>query len=132
MNRNIEKEIVRYFVAADKQERILWELSSERKREDVFWRFSGSQVFNSKCLRPISCMQADVMEAFLLEQFKSENVYFLGESYIGELKLKEAVKKASAGEICIIYSENGIGYYQGEQEFGSSPRFLLLRKKEIV
>ncbi len=49
----------------------------------------------------------------------------LGESYIGELSLKQAVEKALFGEICIIYCGNGVGYYQGEQDIGSSPRFLL-------
>jgi len=64
---------------------------------------------------------------FLLALFQPI-LYFIGESYIGTLPLKEAVKKAGTGEICIIYCGNGIGYYQGEQECGKPPRFLLFQK----
>lgn len=56
-------------------------------------------------------------------------MYFIGEDYIGDLSLKEAVERASEGEICIIYCGEGIGYYQGEQEKGAPPRFMLLKEK---
>lgn len=72
-------------------------------------------------------MSIDEMEIFFLRRFKVKTVYFIGESHIGELPLKEALKKVTAGEICILYCGNGRGYYQGEQEFGSTPRFHLLK-----
>lgn len=52
----------------------------------------------------------------------------MGESYIGEISLKEAVENADGGEICIIYCGKGIGYYQGEQIIGAPSRFMLLAK----
>ena len=55
------------------------------------------------------------MQTYLYNLSKKSNVYFIGEDYIGDLSLKEAVERASEGEICIIYCGEGIGYYQGEQ-----------------
>lgn len=57
---------------------------------------------------------------------REEFVYSIGKDYIGKMPLEQAAERANEGEICIIYCGNGIGYYQGEQEKGAPPRFLLL------
>lgn len=123
-----EQEIIKKYVRTNKQDRILWELSTPRKRNAVFWNFSGSDIFNENCLCPIEYMQKEEMEKYLLKLSGKENVYFIGESYIGYLSLNQAAELASKGEICIIYCGKGIGYYQGEQEIGKPPRFLLMQK----
>ena len=66
------------------------------------------------------------MEKHLFQLSGAREVYFVGESYTGILPLKQAVTKAHTGEICVIYCGKGIGYYQGEQEYGSPPRYMLL------
>ena len=48
-----EQEIIKKYVRKNNQDRILWELSTPRKRNVVFWNFSGSDVFNENCLHPI-------------------------------------------------------------------------------
>ena len=73
-------------------------------------------------------MDKTEMQTYLYNLSKKSNVYFIGEDYIGDLSLKEAVERASEGEICIIYCGEGIGYYQGEQEKGAPPRFMLVKK----
>jgi hypothetical protein len=125
-NGKFEQEIIRKYIVNERQDRLLWELNSPKKRNTVFWHFAGTNFFKRECLHPIEYMSGDAMTKYLLELSRAENVYFIGESYIGILSLEEAVMKAQTGEICVIYCGNGLGYYQGEQENGKPPRFLLL------
>ena len=71
----------------------------------------------------------EAMKNYLHKLSGAENVYFIGEDYIGKMLLEQAAERANEGEICIIYCVNGIGYYQGEQEKGAPPRFMLLVEK---
>lgn len=126
---DIELEIIKKFVDKGKQERIIWELGNAKKRENIMlMRFAGPNVFSAKCLQPVEYMSSAVMEETLLRLGGTKDVYYMGEGYIGELSLKEAVAEANAGDICIIYCGNGFGYYQGEQEIGKPPRFMLIQK----
>lgn len=127
--KSIEKEIIEKYVKKDKQDRILWELNNAKKREKVIWKFAGPDILKSACLQKVKYKSIEEMEKLLLELGGAKDIYFVGESYIGELKLLQALKLANMGEICIIYCGNGIGYYQGEQEQGSPPRFLLFQMK---
>ena len=124
-NRQIEQEIIKKYVVNNKQERILWELQSPKKRDTIFWKFAGVNIFKQECLHPIGFMSKSELECELLRMGKREDVYYIGSSYIGEVSLKQAVEKVFFCEICIIYCGNGVGYYQGEQEVGGPPRFLL-------
>ena len=71
----------------------------------------------------------EAMKNYLHKLSGAENVYFIGEDYIGKMLLEQAAERANEGEICIIYCGYGIGYYQGEQEKGAPPRFMLLEEK---
>jgi len=125
MNKGIE--FIKKFVISNKQERLIWELESPRKRKELFWRFSGSNIFKDGCLQETDYMTNDELEVELYRLSKTKVVYFIGESYVGELSLKEAVVKASFGEICVIYCGNGIGYYQGEEDRANTPRYFLIQ-----
>ena len=126
MDRGIE--FIKKFVISNKQERLIWELGSPRKRRELFWRFSGSSIFKDVCLQETEYMLADELEAKLYQLGKNKVVYFIGESCVGEISLREAVEKASYGEICVIYCGNGIGYYQGEEERANTPRYFLIQQ----
>lgn len=128
MSRSIEKEIIEQYVKKNKQERIIWELDNPKKRSSVIWRFHRPKIFIEKCLKPIGYMDKKQMIKYLSELSGAVDVYFIGEIYIGYLSLEEAAEQASRGGICIIYCGKGIGYYQGEQEIGAPPRFMLLAK----
>lgn len=121
----LEEEIVKKFVVKNKQERILWELGSSKKREQVFWRFAGTAIFRPECLHFLNYMAPNELEKYLSKFVHTKNVYYLGEDYIGEITLKESLEKINMGAICIIYCGNGIGYYQGEEDQGHRPRCLL-------
>lgn len=122
---DIEREIVEKYVKKHKQERILWELTNAKKRDAVIWKFAGTNIFKDNCLQKTEYMSSSMLFKYLYEMGASKRIYYIGESFIGEMNLEEAVKKANNGEICIIYCGNGIGYYQGEQEYGSPPRYIL-------
>lgn len=126
----MEEEIVKNYVVKNRQERILWELSSPRKRSGIMWRhFPGVRLFKAECLQAADYMPPDVLEKRLFELSGAKSVYYMGADQIGEFSLKEAVKMADMNDVCIIYCGNGIGYYQGEQEYGNAPRFLLLKQE---
>lgn len=71
------------------------------------------------------------MKNYLHKLSGAENVYFIGEDYIGEMLLEQAAERANEGEICIIYCGNGIGYYQGEQEKRSSAKVYAFGRKML-
>ena len=126
MNRETEKEIIKRFVKKNKQERLLWELSNPKRRmEALRWGFHKTSIFKESCLQPVKYMDKDVMEKFLLENSDCNEVYFIGEGFGGILSCDEAAERAFDGDICVIYCENGTGYYQGEQESRTQFRFLL-------
>lgn len=131
MNINVEKEIVKKFVKKNKQERIIWELSNVKKRDEVVWRrFNEPDIFIKECLHPANYMWSTRLEQYLFELTGVSTVYYMGEDYIGSLSLKEATDRAY-GLTCIIYCGKGIGYYQGEQGIRKPPRFMLIEKKRI-
>lgn len=121
----LEEEIVKKFVIKSKQERILWELSTSKARENVFWKFAGPGIFKNHCLKIAQYMAPNELQKYLFELTHTHKVYFMGENYIGEMSLKEATLKMDLGYIGIIYCGNGIGYYQGEEEGGNRPRYFL-------
>lgn len=124
---SVEQEIVKEFVDKNKRDRILWELTdSEKSKRIMISRFAGPNILKRNCMRAINYMSSKEMEKYFMQLRGGEDVYFIGESYIGELSLREAVICAARGEICIIYCGEGIGYYQGEEESGKTPRYLLL------
>ena len=124
-----EKEIVQNYIIKSKQERIEWELSHSKKRKDIIWHFHKPDIFKEASLHAVDYMDKEAMKNYLHKLSGAENVYFIGEDYIGKMLLEQAAERANEGEICIIYCGNGIRYYQGEQEKGAPPRFMLLEEK---
>ena len=127
-NSSIEGEIIKNFRKKNKQDRIIWELNNPKKREMVFWKFAHPNLFDENCMCTIGYMDSSKLYEYLFKLSGSKNIYYLGESYIGELLLEKAVELVEIGEICIIYCGNGIGYYQGESDMGNRQRYIL--KKE--
>ena len=91
-------------------------------------RFPSPEIFDINCIQLVGYMPPDELEGYLFRLSRVEEVYFIGEDYIGELSLREATLRANTGELCISYCGKGIGDYQGEQEQGKPPRYLLRKK----
>lgn len=130
-NSLIEQEIIKKFVIPNKQERIIYELGNPKKRNNVFWKFAGPDIFKSDCMKAVEHMDADELEKYLFQLGGTKRVYYIGSGNVGEMILQDACKRVCEGAICVIYCGNGIGYYQGEQECGVSPRFLLLENSIV-
>ena len=129
MINDIERDIIKKFVCKHRQERLIWEFGNSRKREQIMMqRFAGPQIFKEDYLKATEYMSPDVLQIQLFKLGGTKNVYYIGESYIGEMSLKQATETVNTGEICIVYCGNGIGYYQGEEEFGYRPRYFLIAK----
>lgn len=75
-------------------------------------------------------MSSVELEDYLFKLAGFSDVYYIGEDYIGDLSLRQAIDHVFMGLICIIYCGEGVGYYQGEQEEGAPPRYILLAGKE--
>lgn len=132
MIRSIELEIVKMFVEKNKQERVIWELDNPKKRHMIMMeRFASPGIFKCDCLTSINYMSPNELEMYLFRISGANEVYYIGEEYMGKLLLHQAALKANTGEICIIYCGKGIAYYQGEQEQGKPPRYLLRRWQNI-
>ena len=127
MNINeVEHEIIRSFVAKNRQERLSWELANPKKREKFFWNFAGTQYFKQDCLQSIELLSYKELETAIFRFGKTRTVYYLGASCIGRIPLTQAVQYAAQGDICIIYCGNGRGYYQGEPYSGNKNKYLLI------
>ena len=131
MDKKIEEEIIKTYVKKNKQERILWELSNPKKRKSVIWKFHSPDIFIEKYLYPAKYMDAQSMKNYLFDLSGTLKVYYIGTNYIGFCSLEKAVEWAAEEGVYIIYCGNGIGYYQGEQEYGAPPRFILLAQKTV-
>ncbi len=126
-----EIEIIKKFVINNKQDRLIWELSNPKKRSKmVFQRLHDYSIFKNGCLQPVNYMWPDKLEECLLQLSGAREVYYMGLHYIGKLSLRDAVMKADECDICIIYCGNGVGYYQGEQSYGGTPRFIMRQEVE--
>ena len=78
-----EKEIVQNYIIKSKQERIEWELNHPQKRKDIIWHFHKPDIFKEACLHPVDYMDQEAMKNYLHKLSSAENVYFIGEDYIG-------------------------------------------------
>lgn len=129
---DVEREIVKMYISKSKQERIIWELSKPQKRQKIMiQRFATPEIFEKSCMQVVEYMSPDSLKMYLFQLSRAKEVYYIGEDYIGKLSLDQATVRANSGELCIIYCGNSIGYYQGEQEYGKPPRYLL-HKNDIV
>ncbi len=130
-DKEIEIEIIKNFIVKSKQERLIWELGSPRKRDKVaFMRLCDYTLFKQECLQPLDYMGAKALEKFLFQQSGAKEVYYIGMHYIGKRSLRDAALDAEGCDICIIYCGDGIAYYQGEIEYGGAPRFLMTQKSQ--
>lgn len=104
-----EKEIVQNYIIKSKQERIEWELSHSKKRKDIIWHFHKPDIFKEACLHAVDYMDKEAMKNYLHKLSGAENVYFIGEDYIGKMLLEQAAERANEGEICnIVETESDI------------------------
>ena len=69
-------EFIKKFVKSNKQDRLIWELESPKKRKDIIWRFAGSNIFKTECLQEADYMSVDELETKLYQLNKSSIICF--------------------------------------------------------
>ncbi|MGE7879795.1 hypothetical protein [Peribacillus muralis] len=136
MDKEHEKRIVKRFFAKRIQDRVIFELSSERKRVEALNRLCHNY---GKTLLPeymieIPTPNSDYQEiATLLKKQGAPNHCYViswNEEIDGKtLFLNEALKKVVGFGMPSIVSciEGSLAYFEAEQEVGSPSRFLLKR-----
>ena len=72
MDRGID--FIKSFVISNKQERLIWELESPKKRRNLFWRFAGSNIFKDGCLQETDYIPGDELEAKFYQLSKNKVV----------------------------------------------------------
>lgn len=136
MNKEIEETIVKAFFNKNKQQRVLFELFSPRKRGDALWRLNHnySVILRKEFMIPIpkSNLERQEIGRLLTEQGATDICYVMSinEAIDGkEMDLKTAIDRVFGyGLSSIISCINGkLAYFQAEQELGAPPRFLLKR-----
>ena len=99
-----EEMIIKLFFQKHKKERLLWELSTNKRVEA------------SKSLHDLKYGKFG----------NFTNVYYMGLSYTGMLPLKKAIERSrEEDEGCIIYCGEGIGYCHTDHEEGAPLAYLL-------
>ncbi|MGE6375772.1 hypothetical protein [Peribacillus muralis] len=136
MDKEHEKRIVKRFFAKRIQDRVIFELSSERKRVEALNRLCHNY---GKTLLPeymieIPTPNSDYQEiATLLKKQGAPNDCYViswNEEIDGKkLSLNEALKKVVGFGMPSIISciEGSLAYFEAEQEMGSPSRFFLKR-----
>ncbi|OGO78121.1 MAG: hypothetical protein A2Y23_01570 [Clostridiales bacterium GWB2_37_7] len=136
MDREYERLIVKTFFNKRYQERIIYELSSEKKRKDAIRRLSHNWniILNSKYLKQIKEPCSDYTTVLkILEKHGADDVCysisFCEEIDAKFLHLPNAIEHAFGYGLpsLIICKGNNLAYFEAEQECGAPPRFILER-----
>lgn len=129
MNVEIEREIINCFFKKNKQERMIWELENPEKRKYFWNRIAHLTVLEESCLQVSEYKNYEELQQFLMEKSGRKEIYMIGESYIGEIAIEDAIDYLQKSEICILYCGNGIGYYQPEEDYGNFKKYILISPK---
>ena len=137
MDKEYERLIVKAFFNKSFQERIMYELSSKRKRKDAIGRLSHDWniVLNSENLRRIQepCNESSKIVRMLQESGSSDTCYsisFCEEIDAKYMPLQDALRYAFGYGLpsLIVCQGEKLAYFEAEQECGAPPRFILKRK----
>ena len=136
VNKDLEEEIIRLFFLKEKQDRILWELSTIKKRKNCLFKIcdQGFSMLKTEYIRYIKFMKSDELQNILLKQGAIRPMYYIGEDWadilIENISIKQAIENFLYGDWSpgLLYFGNGIAYYEGLQHIGAPRRCILVHK----
>lgn len=137
LNKEIEKIIVKSFFAKRIQNRVLFELSSTKKRKDALSRLCHTYrtTLKEEYMTAIEKPNSDPVEivALLKKNGAGDTCYVISrnEEIDGkELPMLTALEKAVGYGMPTIIAciPNKLAYFEAEQEVLPSPRFVLQKK----
>lgn len=138
MKKDMEELIVKSFFEKNVQERVLHELATPKKRDHALNRLCHEyqKMLKGKYLIEIPPPNSDPQDIYeLLKRNGAEKMCYslsYNEKIDGkELPLQEALEQAVGfGFPSIISCVPGeLAYFEAEQDFGPSPRYILKRPK---
>ncbi len=128
MNSKIEEEIVRCFIQKNRQDRIIWELQSKRKRDSVMWKLCDTHLFKREVLYPQRYLSPEDLAEKLEALGAQKTIYMIAFDEMYELKdcsVLEGIERQRSNPYLLYYG-NGLGYFEGMQEDGAPERCILI------
>lgn len=133
MDREIEADFIKRFCRKEVRERLIYELSSEKKRKHALSRFSHryEDLFILRRMIEIPKPNSDVQRIYeILLNHKAYNVSYCISWNVEidgkKLPLLEALQAAVGfGQPSILVFGERLSYFEAEQEAGPPRRFLL-------
>ncbi len=132
MNEKIEKAIVSLYITERKADRILYELSHPKKREQCIWMLS--RYFGEDVVTVVDKHKAgatEIIRRMREHGYHNEQCYLLSVNSAvdgTECTLSEALSKADAASPMLVYcAEHKIAYWQGEEELSDTERMILYK-----
>jgi len=134
---DIERQFVKTFVIQRLQDRSLFELTSERKRERFFSRLAHSQelVLKQKFVITVPHLRAEQEKSEITRMLKTRGAgtycYKITDS--GELSgerccIEEGIDRCVFSRMTILICTDTLAFLQTERTSGSPPRFILKAK----
>jgi hypothetical protein len=137
MDKQHEEIIVKSFFNKRLQDRVIFELTSAKKRKDAIGRLSHNymDLLNNKYMIEIPKPNSDYVEIIeLLKRYGAKEVCYVisyDENLDGKaLLLLEAMKNSVGNGMPSIISciPGELAYFEAEQVMGAPPRFILRRE----
>lgn len=132
MNSELEKKIINALVIKQKAERVLYELSSKKRRECI-WKFK-SDLFTPEYRINADLSKAQILN-MLCDNGAGEDCYVLSidEEIDGkEMKLSEALDEVFGRGPALLSCIHGkLAYFECEQERGAPERLIIKTKGRL-
>jgi len=128
LNSKIEEEIVRCFIQKNRQDRIIWELQSKRKRDSVMWKLCDTHLFKQEVLYPQRYLSPEDLAEKLEDLGAQKTIYMIAFDEMYELEdcsVLEGIERQWDNPYLLYYG-NGLGYFEGMQEDGAPERCILI------
>lgn len=127
MNSKIEEEIVRCFIQKNRQDRIIWELQSKRKRDSVMWKLCDTHLFKREVLYPQRYLSPENLTEKLEALGAQKTIYMIAfdEMYELDCSVLEGIERQTSNPYLLYYG-SGLGYFEGMQEDGAPERCILI------
>lgn len=128
MDSRIEEEIIRCFIQKNRQDRIIWELQSKRKRDSVMWKLCDTHLFKQEVLYPQRYLSPDDLAEKLEALGAQKTIYMIAFDEMYELEdcsVLEGIERQWDNPYLLYYG-NGLGYFEGMQEDGAPERCILI------
>lgn len=134
---DIERQFVKNFVIQRLQDRSLFELTSERKRDRFFSRLGYSQelVLKQKFVTKVPHLRAEQEKSEIMQMLKTRGAgthcYRITDS--GEMSgerchIEEGIDRCVFSRLTILICTDTLAFLQTERTSGSPPRFILKAK----